>query len=301
MNGNNAGGGEARMYFIHAMTPLHVGAGRGVGFIDLPIMREKITGWPIVPGSSVKGVWLDYAGARNVEQKLVEAAFGKAEDAVEDDHAGSLAITDARIICFPVRSLYGTFAYIVSPLVLTRLRRDIEAVGMPNIPEVPEIKEQDAILVTENSALVLKDQVFFEDLDLRVRPSDGVIDDWATFLGKILFNGREKYLDIFKHRLALVPDGVFDFLCQQGTEVNAHIRIDDEKKTVASGALWYEECLPAESVLAGIVWCERVFAEKLKPAQLLDQFCKAPILCQMGGKATVGKGFVRCLFAGRES
>ena len=32
---------KTRMYWLQAITPLHVGAGKGVGFIDMPIMREK--------------------------------------------------------------------------------------------------------------------------------------------------------------------------------------------------------------------------------------------------------------------
>ena len=50
-------------YWIHALTPLHVGSGRGIGFIDLPIMREKATEYPFVPGSAVKGVLADHHGA----------------------------------------------------------------------------------------------------------------------------------------------------------------------------------------------------------------------------------------------
>ena len=50
-------------YWIHTITPLHVGAGKGLGYIDLPIAREKVTNWPYIPGSSVKGVISDYYGA----------------------------------------------------------------------------------------------------------------------------------------------------------------------------------------------------------------------------------------------
>ena len=46
-------------YWLHAMTPLHVGAGRGLGYIDMPIVREKVTTWPYVPGSSIRGAWRD--------------------------------------------------------------------------------------------------------------------------------------------------------------------------------------------------------------------------------------------------
>ena len=41
--------------FVHALSPLHAGTGQGAGIIDLPIAREKATGLPYLPGSSLKG------------------------------------------------------------------------------------------------------------------------------------------------------------------------------------------------------------------------------------------------------
>lgn len=45
----------AHRYFLHARSPLHAGTGQGTGVIDLPIAREKATGIPYLPSSSVKG------------------------------------------------------------------------------------------------------------------------------------------------------------------------------------------------------------------------------------------------------
>ncbi len=50
---------QARLLFTHALSPLHAGTGQGVGVIDLPIAREKATGLPFLPGSSVKGTLRD--------------------------------------------------------------------------------------------------------------------------------------------------------------------------------------------------------------------------------------------------
>ena len=41
--------------FVHALSPLHAGTGQGAGILDLPIAREKATGLPFLPGSSLKG------------------------------------------------------------------------------------------------------------------------------------------------------------------------------------------------------------------------------------------------------
>ena len=59
-------------YWIHALTPVHLGAGRGLGYIDMPIAREKVTNWPYIPGSSVKGVIADFWGASKENRKKDE-------------------------------------------------------------------------------------------------------------------------------------------------------------------------------------------------------------------------------------
>ena len=41
------------LLFLHALSPLHAGTGQGIGAIDLPIAREKATGIPYLPGSSL--------------------------------------------------------------------------------------------------------------------------------------------------------------------------------------------------------------------------------------------------------
>lgn len=37
---------DTRLILLHALTPLHVGTGQAVGKVDLPIAREKATGFP---------------------------------------------------------------------------------------------------------------------------------------------------------------------------------------------------------------------------------------------------------------
>lgn len=302
---------QSRMYWIHALTPLHVGAGRGVGYIDLPILREKVTNLPLVPGSAIKGVLRDDAEMRTTADpaigSLMAQAFGKSGD--EHANSGSLVFTDARLVCLPVRSLYGTFAWCTSPMILRRLHRDLEAAGMAQKLTAPGNLNSSQDIHLASNELVLKDaagRVFLEDLDLKaaVCPKAAA---WADQLGSWLFAGdqAETWRATFLERFAVVSDDVFAFLAETGTEVTARVRIDDDKKTVTPGALWYEESLPAETIMAGLVWCDRVFGSKSngQPAgtesSLLDKFCPcntngSPL--QIGGKATVGKGRVRCLF-----
>ena len=44
-----------KILFLYVETPLHAGTGRGLGAVDLPIQRDRTTGYPIIQASSVKG------------------------------------------------------------------------------------------------------------------------------------------------------------------------------------------------------------------------------------------------------
>jgi len=69
---------DARLLFVHALSPLHAGTGQGSGVIDLPIAREKATGLPFVPGSSLKGVLRD-ACPKEWQTKIFGPDTGNAE------------------------------------------------------------------------------------------------------------------------------------------------------------------------------------------------------------------------------
>ena len=292
-----------RRYWIHTVTPLHVGTGRGVGYIDLPIAREKVTNWPCIPGSAVKGVVADHFSATEEKRSidgLVRAAFGRANDSstIEaNSTAGSLVFTDARIVCLPIRSFYGTFAWVTSPFCLERLKRDT---GLA----VPSVAVKSAI-VTDKTRLVRDGRkLYLEDLDLDCEKSKEA-DGCAELIARAVFADNSDWQDVFRERLAIVSDDIFTFLCESGTEVSAHVRLAEETGVVAKGALWYEEALPVETLLAGTVWCDRVYRNKedakgpdgdLTKEKLLENFCSKPLELQIGGKASTGKGQVRCLF-----
>ena len=312
-----------RMYWLQAITPLHVGSGKGVGFIDMPIMREKVTNWPLVPGSAVKGVTRDHFEQKwpkprpTDKQKLIDTAFGTASKSTESN-AGSLVLTDAHIVCMPIRSLYGTFAYVTSPMVLERLRRDLAAVGFTTPSGTPAATGNDAYHIGANSKVVANGKLFFEDLDFTAQ-SDVSVGEWADILAKNVFSDTT-WQGIFKERFVILPDDCFNFLSQMGTEVSAHIKIDDTRKIVSNQALWYEETLPPETILAGIAWCDRIYTrnkgntnQPITEETILTTFCPCEgdaqhsqtagatpdvkaVYLQIGGRATVGKGRVMCRF-----
>lgn len=298
-----------RVYWLHTLSPTHVGTGRGVGYIDLPIHRDKVTNWPAIPGSTFKGVWADRHGAtedkRGSDAKL-RLAFGRASDQETNaSNAGALIATDARLVCLPIRSFHGTFAWCTSLLALELLRRDLRLAGMVDLPPEPPKVSDGAIHRTNSTKLEDNGRIFLEDLDFAGKECVAT-SAWAERLAQWVFPGDENkaWRVVFVERFAVVPNVVFDFLAETGTEVSARVRIDDDLKTVAQGALWNEEALPAETILSGLVTCDRVYSREangVTAGDLINDFATEPLLLQIGGKATVGRGRVRCVFTPAQS
>lgn len=294
-----------RVYWLHTLSPTHVGAGRGVGYIDLPIHRDKVTNWPLVPGSAFKGVWADRFKVRT-EGRSGEAAlaFGKASDQENGSNAGALVPTDARLVCLPIRSFKGTFAWCSSPMSLELLRRDLAMAKLAGLPAAPATLAGETIHHPEKTCLADKPdsgpgRIYLEDLDFQAKVCP-TANAWAHKLAEWVFpqDSDKSWRERFIERFAVVPDTVFDYFTETGTEVVARVRIDDDKKTVKEGQLWNEESLPAETILAGLVSCERVFGNEqgVTAESLLNKYASGVLPLQIGGKATVGRGRVRCVF-----
>ena len=294
---------QTRIYWLHTLSPTHVGVGRGMGYIDLPIDRDGITNWPIIRASAFKGVWADYFKANEENRKNdphLRAAFG-ISGAENDSNSGSLIPTDAKLVCLPVRSFRGTFAWVTSPLCLQMVRRTLELSGAQQLPEAPAKLEDGKAHYADAADSALKDDagnIYLEDLDFKAQACD-TVKAWAEKIATWVFTNDTAWQTEFKKRFVVIPNDAFDFLCETGTEVHTRVKIEDETKVVAEGALWTEESLPAESFLMGIIQCERVFqkeANGIKPDELVTRFATDRLHLQMGGKATVGRGQVHCSF-----
>lgn len=317
------------MLWLQTLTPVHVGAGRGAGAIDLPIVREAVTHLPYVPSSEIKGALSARSGAsadfRELtklssdleagQQQLAKYAFGVEHGAAEG--GGALVFCDARLVCFPARSLYGTFAWLACPLTLQRLKRDLKIFLQvkDDLPCVPTVTGDAQLLAASNSCLALADNAcFIEDLkmDMTRQEDDAPFARWATILAQNWFPGDQDWQNMFKERFALVSDEAFGFLTETACEVRARVRLKEETKTVKDGHLWYEEYLPQESLLAAPVWCDTLAPTKATEirkhleapncsddeirAKLLAHYCKDQSL-RLGGKQSIGKGQCSARFA----
>ncbi|HEX4613493.1 MAG TPA: hypothetical protein VH092_35250, partial [Urbifossiella sp.] len=77
------------------------------------------------------------------------------------------------------------------------------------------------------------------------------------------------------------------------TEILARIKLNYESKTVDGGALFYQEFLPAETLLYSVVLANPARGRKDIPAaDLLGRLAGfLPPVLQVGGDESVGKGY----------
>jgi CRISPR-associated protein Cmr4 len=305
--------------FLRAQTSLHPGAGTSIGVIDLPVQRERHTDWPTVQGSSIKGVLRDayrqYLIKQNAQLKRkdadnhldLKAIFGPPAG-VNLDHAGSLAVTDARILAFPVRSAKGVFALATCPAVIARLKEDLRMLGQANALVTPSVLTNNALLAPEaHSSLVVdfgnQRKLLLEDLLFNVGsvPNlNNLTDD------ELKAKNVADWMDgscgsAAKKRLVILPDDAFGHLVKHSTELVTRVSLDYETKTASGKMLFTQELLPAETIFYSLLLADRPRDQKqsqkssLHDANDVANALKTAIndckLLQIGGEETTGKGW----------
>jgi len=283
---------EAALFFLHAHTSLHPGSGTALGTVDLPVQRERHTQWPLIPGSTLKGILRDACRRAGGNNDDLFAAFGP-ETADADKHAGALSVTDARILAFPVRSLKGIFAWISCPGVVERLVRDMTlAQANGEAPQPPDPPPKDTALCQQNSPLLVDGKTLvLEEFEFE---RSGDADGAARWIAGRAFGAGDRFTpERFKTHFVVLHDDDFTHFVRHAAEIVARVGLDYEHKTVKRRALFYEEFLPAETLFYSIVLANPSRREgHSKSAQEILAYLRRnlPQILQIGGDETIGKG-----------
>lgn len=306
---------------FYAETPVHMGAGGSVSYVDLPVQRERHTSFPVLWGSGIKGVLRNFA-YRKLSEEKVNTIFGP-EDGGEE-YSSCISITDAKILLYPVRSVRGVFAWITCPFVLKRFLEDLKAIKNSNLnfdkkpqnienqndlvrnleellKNLNELEDNQIIINNNNSKLVIQNQnqVALEEFVFNVKEinkNQGILTSFINNLKQIFPDNNSFKEDLEKH-LAIVSDNVFKDFVNYAVEIRTRIRIDQAKGTVKEKALFTEELIPSESIFYSLVFISdpkknNINFEEVKELLTQNLFKEDPLI-QFGGDETTGKGFFR--------
>jgi CRISPR-associated protein Cmr4 len=287
-------------FFLYCVSAVHAGSGSEIGIVDLPIQREKHTGFPKVESSSLKGAiraavtdTLEVSGQLQQQEKNIERVFGGTpKKDGSDGLAGAIALADARVLLFPVKSAKGVFAWITCPFVLNRFNQEMDLYNLAD-KKLPLAKVN---TVSSKQLFVIKGKLVLEEYTYEME-EDQQTKELAQQLAQLLFAGQETNLD---DRLVVLEDDDFTDFVKLSTEVNARIRIDSATGIVQEGALWYEENVPPETVFYSCLFagnCRTTEKGELHSDQQVLAFMQNeqvfPPVFQLGGNSTLGRGIMR--------
>ena len=288
---------------LYTETPLHCGAESGSGYVDLPIQRERHTNYPVIPGSTLKGVLRDeMAGEGRLTAAEVTSFFGG--DSRDEASPGSVAFGDGVLVAFPVRSSQAPFNWVTCPFVLERAFRGA-GITAP-LPDPPEpgtawCREPQAnrhVLLEETRLETVAHPDFFggggeSGLSglLRLLPPDE--------------RGFAHTRQVFPERLLVLRDEAFKELVDIGTEILTRIKLtalgtttnlkEDEHTEITGsdreGNLFVEEVVPPETLFL----CPLRGVEGEKRFSAVVEALK---VMRIGGDETIGRGLTHLVWLG---
>jgi len=275
---------KTKTMYIFAKSPVHVGAGSSVGVVDSPIMRERHTKTPIIPGSSLKGVladmWNEKIGEKITRNDAGKTLLGNGGDN-NNASAGELLIGEARTLVFPVRSAKGGFAWVTCPFALQRFSRDTGIV----LEDIPENLEDSQCYASKKTKL--GESVVLEEYKLT---AEGEPDKIAEALAVA---SSDQLWQTITDRLVIVSDEMFSYFVENACEVVTRIRVNDTTGVVEPGALFNHEQVPSETMFYSVIGTMK---EEENINCLVKKIQENNNIIQVGGDATIGLGFCSISF-----
>jgi len=316
-----------RAYLLAAtsLTPVHPGAGRTVGVVDLPIIRDS-RGYPYVPGSEVKGALKSLIARKLAARELARiddkgavdctakeginicCLMGREREGEAGEGSSALSFINMQLVALPAPSPTRGLVYITTQSLLANLADYLEvfgdtkaAEGLRKAAEEPKSSGGPVASFKPEKG----NEVWVGFTRLKVASTEIAGKAASTLSGYFTFGGLPSTIGL-TDSLLIVPESMGASLLNKFLLVHTRVRLDRTTKTVSRGALWTEEYIPYGAILAGLVidtefrnaFCGsgtanalEDLAELLKKAELLNE--DDTFYLVVGGKETVGGGLLK--------
>ena len=246
---------KASLLLIRTVTPLHIGVGRAVGIVDLPIVRDAL-GFPVIPTSSLKGALRSQLNG-SLSKDIIKMLFGPEAGEGEEAYAGALAFTEGYLLAIPARSLRGIWALATSPALIHRSLRMLEI--MQPLELSKELEEITRKLLKESGSIGINQAILCKEGEERLsieimNKKSIVINEEFQFeckQGESLRGLLEKIRAPEAWRAILLHDDRIKDVVERSILRRARVRLK-ENKTVEEGP-WSEEDVPADTLFFNII------------------------------------------------
>jgi CRISPR-associated protein Cmr4 len=293
---------------MRTLTPLHIGVGRVVGVVDLPIIRDAL-GFPLIPTSSLKGA-LRSQLSEALADDVLKVLFGPEPESGEEAYAGALALTEGYLLAMPARSLRGIWAFVTSPVLIRRFLRMIQMMKCLEASRELEGLEKLADELLREGEKMRADQALIckegeEKLSIEIMGKKSIIINEEFQLEC----GRNEAVRAFFEaakvpeawRAVLLHDDRIRDVVERSILRRARVRLRQEK--VVKEGPWSEEDIPTDALFFNIL----LYSKPRKPHERLKDakdvkgrvfealFRRRGGYVIFGGHETIGRGIVELI------
>jgi len=243
---------------IETITPLHVGAGRGLATVDLPIQRDGLS-FPTIFSSSLRGPIRAAFKAKARDSNCTSVIFGPETDEGEY-YAAAFAAIDAKLLLIPVRSLRGTYVLATSPALLKGLLDYVE-LAEPLTDAAQDLGKTLRALIAEadrlkpDRVMLSKESIASFNVSINDRSVLVLADEYrlnAQEYGQAGVSLVTRLSIQEPWRMSIIHDDLFPTLIERSLLRQARIRLQAGTKRVEGGGLWTEEQVPPHTVLCSL-------------------------------------------------
>lgn len=311
-----SGGCGVRLVLVSALTPLHPGAGRAPGLVDLPVVRDHL-GIPHLRGSMLKGALKTHLGRlkgcidkgqtsqgyiincnKSGDCRVICALLG-GEVGQGPEGASALSMGDLYPLAVPAPLLeIGAdggggprplgVGYVTTSAIASYVASIAEEASLRDLAQALSRLAKKAIEAASSGyngvSTGHKGTILVGTTPIKVesvQPEDASrLKDLAKSLKSLnpLYSAYE-----IPERLVVLEDTVGSKILEGLMDRRARVRLERETKTVASGGLWTEEYLPWGSLLAGPL-ADTGFRNRFADGSLSSNTCAVSKLSEIVGQ-----------------
>jgi len=300
---------KALPFFIHVITPLHAGTGQELGIVDLPIQRERHTGFPKIEASGLKGSIREafeglltvkngkYAliNGKTVEERVkkLKEKFPKIEEVWtvkrNEEEIEKIKYNEGIDLTFGPEaeiSHAGALGFTDARILLFPVKSMKGVFAYITCPQV--LKRFEEEMTIAGNKIELNGQKInisgipknsFPKNTSQVLVSNKVILEEYTFE----LNPNEDLkqfanwlvqktgIEEIPQKIVVLSNDDFKDFVHLSTEVITRIKINNATGTVETGALFTEEFLPTETLLYSLALASPIFKEKPEEKGIFNQ------------------------------
>lgn len=271
---------DFRVGYLYSLAPIHCGGEGDLGNI-LDIAREVHTGFPYIPGSSLRGSLRNEVALADAQQ--ADLLFGKELSDGEQMGVHQVWFGDARLLWVPMRTMSKSNQDVFTWVSCHSLIRDRALVSRRPCPALPN----EPVGTRSGDFHVADARIQVKAISDELAAAVDLGGHWPEAL-------QGSVADTWKRNHIILPDIDFRVLMEHSLWTQIRNKIQEDTPENAGGSaevFWTDICIPRDTIFYYPWGYSNATEGTAAGHQTLIETLTG--LIQVGGQANVGRGWVQ--------